>query len=144
MSSSMVVVANSTGSRIFTMESSKSPLQEIETMVNPEGRLHENDMVSDLPGKHSGIGGSKHAFHEKSDPKEHEMSFFAKRVADYLDDVRTSNKLGKLLLVVEPSFLGELRHNLSNEIKNMIIFESDKNIVDHNLDDIRKHLPKHF
>jgi hypothetical protein len=34
-------------------------------------------MVSDLPGKISGVGGSKHAFHDKTEPKQHEISFFA-------------------------------------------------------------------
>lgn len=144
MSSSMIVVANSTSSRIFTMESAKSPLREVETLVNPAGRMHEKDMVSDLPGKNPGVGGNKHAFHEKIEPKQHEMSSFAKRVAEYLDDARKSKKLGKLLLVAEPSFLGELRSKLSDELLDKIIFESDKNITTHSIDDIRSHLPKHF
>ena len=145
MSESLIVVANSTGSRIFTTESDKSSLCEIKTMVNPEGRVHEQNLVSDMPGKHSGKGGGgKHDFHEKVEPRKHEMSVFAKEIADYLEDVRKSNKLRKLLLVAEPTFLGELRSKLSNETNDRVIFESNKNIVNHNLEDIRNHLPKYF
>jgi len=46
-----------------------------------------------------------------------------------------------LSLIVAPKFLGELRSCLSNEIKEKIIFELDKNLAHHDVEDIRKHLP---
>jgi len=137
----MIVVADSARARIFTADSAHSPLNEIETMAHPEGRMHEQDMVSDMPGKESGKGGGgDHAFQEKIEPKEQEMIEFAKRVADYLDDTRKANKLNKLILVAAPAFLGELRTHLSNETSEKIVFELDKNIAQHSVEDIRKHL----
>ncbi|RKZ78862.1 MAG: host attachment protein, partial [Gammaproteobacteria bacterium] len=56
MKSIMVVVADSSRARIFTTDSPSSPLNEIETMAHPEGRMHEQNMVSDLPGKDFGQG----------------------------------------------------------------------------------------
>ena len=141
----MIVVADSARARIFTADSARSPLNEIETMAHPEGRMHEQDMVSDMPGKGAGKGGGgDHAFQEKIEPKEQEMIVFAKRVADYLDDARKANKLNQLILAAAPAFLGELRTHLSSETSEKIVFELDKNIAHDSAEDIRKHLSKVF
>lgn len=137
----MIVVADSSRARIFTADPSHSELNEIETMAHPEGRSHEQDLVSDMPGKESGKGGGgAHAYEEKIEPKKQEMIAFAKRIADYLDDARKANKLNKLLIVAAPAFLGELRTHLSVETREKIAFELDKNLAQHDVVDIRDHL----
>ncbi len=141
----MIVVADSARARIFTADSARSPLKEIETMAHPEGRMHEQNMVSGMPGKGAGKGGGgDHAFQEKIEPKEQEMIMFAKRVADYLDDARKANNLKKLILVAAPEFLGKLRTHLSNETSEKIVFELDKNIAHDSVENIRKHLSNIF
>ena len=71
MNPMMIVVADSTRAHIFTTESAGSSLNEVETFANPEGRMHEQDMVSDLPEKGTGKGGGgDHAFQEKIEPKQ--------------------------------------------------------------------------
>ena len=143
MKSTIIVVADSARARIFTADSASAPLNEIETMAHPEGRMHDRDITSDLPGKDTGGDGSGgHAYQDETDPKQHELARFAKRLADYLEDARKANKLSHLLLVAAPAFLGELRTHLTSETREKIVFELDKNITDHSLDDIRKHLPE--
>jgi len=143
MKPTMIVVADSARARIFTADSSSSPLNEIETMAHPEGRMHDREITSDLPGKGVGGDGSGgHAYQEETDPKKHELVEFTRRVADYLDDARNANKLSNLLLVASPAFLGELRSHLSSETNEKIVFELDKNLTKHSVEDIRKHLPK--
>jgi len=137
----MIVVADSSRARIFTVDSARSPLNEIETMAHPEGRIHEQNLVSDLPGKDSGKGGGgDHAFQEKIEPKREEMIEFAKRIADYLDDTRKANNLKNLAIIAAPAFLGELRTHLSKETTGKIVFELDKNLAHHSEEDIRNHL----
>ena len=143
MSQTIIVVADSTRARIFTADSAHSPLNEIETMAHPEGRLHDRDMTSDLPGKDSaGDGAGGHAYQNETDPKRYEQAEFAKRVANYLEESRKANKLSNLLIVAAPAFLGELRSHLSSETRDKIVFELDKNIADHSHEDSRKHLPE--
>lgn len=141
----MIVVADSTRARIFTADSAHSPLVEIETMAHPEGRLHDRDITSDLPGKDTGgnVSGG-HAYQERTDPKKHELVVFAKRVADHLNAARSANKLSNLLLVAEPAFLGELRMHLSTETSEKVVFELDKNLTHQTPEDIREHLPKYL
>ena len=137
----MIVVADSTRARIFTVDSASSPLNEIETMAHPEGRIHEQNLVSDLPGKDSGKGGGgDHAYQEKIEPKREEMIEFAKRIADHLDEATKANKLNKLVIIAAPAFLGELRTHLSTETGEKIVFELDKNLAHHSEEDIRNHL----
>lgn len=139
----MIVVADSTRARIFTADTVSSPLIEIETMAHPEGRMHDRDITSDLPGKGLGGNGSGgHAYQSETDPKKYKLSEFAKRVADYLDTARCANKISNLLLVADPTFLGELRAQLSKETHKKVVFELDKNLTHRSDEDIRKHLPK--
>jgi len=141
----MTMVADSTRARIFNLSSDHLELQEIEDIVHPEGRLHNRDISSDLPGKDKGINGSGgHAYSNKISPTEHERNEFAKRVATYLDDARKANKISKLLLIVAPRFLGELRSHLSSETSKIIIFELNKNLARQNIDAIKKYIPRPY
>ncbi|MDO7598071.1 MAG: host attachment protein [Pseudomonadota bacterium] len=142
MKSNIVIVADNSRARIFTIDSPKSPLQEIESMVQSEGRLHEGDMTSDLPGKILGGAGGGHAYESKTDPKQQQSINFAKRVAQYLDYARKTNKLYNILIVAAPQFLGELRQHMSDETMEMVVFELDKDLTKHSVEDIRTHLPK--
>lgn len=142
MKSHIVVVADNSRARIFTIDSPKAPLHEIESMTDTEGRLHQQQMTSDLPGKILGGQGGGHAFESKTDPKQQHAISFAKRVADYLDDARVSNKFNDFLIAAAPAFLGELRKHITEQTNERIVFQLDKDLTQHSVDDIRAHLPK--
>jgi len=144
MKTTMIVVADSTRARIFTWGSDDhSVLKEIEDMTHPEGRLHEHDITSDLPGKDSGMGGTGgHAYNNKVSTKKHLQVSFTKNISTYLDNARKANTLSKLLLIVAPEFLGELRASFSSDLSKLVVFELSKNLTSHDASDIRKHIPK--
>jgi len=145
MKSAWVLVADSTRARIFTVDTASSPLDEIETLTHAEGRLHDREMTSDLPGKIKSEGGAGgHAFEQPTDPKKHEADSFAHHVAHYLEAARNANKFEHLLIIADPSFLGLLRNQLSEHIKKQVSFELDKNITTLSADDIRTHLPEYL
>ena len=144
MKSTFILVADNVRARIFTAETPSSPLQEIEALAHTEGRLHDREMTSDLPGKIKGEGSVGHAFEQPTDPKKHEADNFAHRIAQYLEEAHNTNKFEQLLIIAEPSFLGLLRNQLSEQIKKRVSFELDKNITTHSVDDIRKHLPTYL
>ncbi len=145
MKSTYILVADNVRARIFTAETPASPLEEIDALAHSEGRLHDREMTSDLPGKIKNVGGiGGHAFEQPTDPKKHEASLFAHRIAVYLEDAKNENKFEQLLIIAEPSFLGLLRNQLPEQIKKLVCFELDKNITTHSADDIRKHLPTYL
>ena len=139
----MVVVADSVVARIFHAETSRSSLNEIENLTHAEGRLHDRDLTSDLPGKFGGkFGSAGHSYTDTTDPKKHELSEFARHIANHIESARKSNEISNLLLVAAPIMLGELRSHLSDETKKLIVLEVGKNFTTHTAEDIRSHLPK--
>ncbi len=142
---SWVLVADSSRGRIFSAETPTSALKEIESISHPEGRLHDQLMVSDLPGKNAGAAGAGgHAYQDETEPREQEMTVFAKWIARHLDEAYQANKFKKLLIISAPAFLGEIRNQLSDAVRKSICFELDKNLTLHSADDIRNHLPEHL
>jgi len=137
-----ILVADNTRARIFSTDTPSSPLQEVDDLAHTEGRLHDREMTSDLPGKIKNAGGiGGHAFEQPTDPKKHEAENFAHRISHYLEEAYNANKFEQLLIIAEPSFLGLLRNQLPEQIKKRVCFELDKNITAHSAEDIRKHLP---
>lgn len=143
MANTWIVTADSSRARIFTVETSRGPLRELDVLLHPEARLHEQDLTTDLPGRaFDSVGEGRHAMGQSVTPKEHEAITFAKEVADYLDKARSEGRYHKLLLVAAPRFLGLLRQNLSAATSGLVGEEIDKNLVQHSAEDIRKHLPE--
>jgi len=139
----MVVVADSVLARIFTAETSRSSLKEMEKFTHTEGRLHDRELTSDLSGKATGSKGTgTHSYTPPTDPKKHELSEFARRIADHLEDSRKANRLSYLVLVAAPIMLGELRAHLSDETKKQIALEIPKNFTSLRPEEIRDQLPK--
>lgn len=145
MAQTWVLVADSSRARIFTTSNSAAPLQEQETLAHPEGRLHEQSLTSDLPGKDSNRTGSgHHAMDAETEPKRQEAIDFAKRIAKHLDQARSKKEISRLIIVAAPSFLGILRDQLSKPTAKLIAWELDKNLVQQNPDDIRAHMPQYL
>lgn len=144
MKSTWILVADNSRARVFTTETPSSPLEEIDDLSHSEGRLHDREITTDLPGKIKSAGAGGHTFEQPTDPKKHEADVFAHSVANYLEDAHNANKFRQLLIVAEPSFLGLLRNQLSEQIKKSVSFELDKNLTKHGAEDIRQHLPEHL
>ncbi|POZ51411.1 host attachment protein [Methylovulum psychrotolerans] len=139
-----IIVADNTQARIFTAETPSSALIELEGLGHAEGRLHDRDITSDLPGRIKSTDGSAHAFEQATDPKHHEADLFAHTIAALLESAHNDNQFGQLLIIAEPSLLGLLRHCLPESVQKAVTFELAKNIASHSLADIRTHLPEYL
>ena len=144
MKPTWILVADNTHARIFTAATPSSALEEIEDWVHTEGRLHDRELTTDLPGKIKSSDGGGHAFEQPTDPKQHEADSFAQRVARHLEAAHNAHKFKQLLLIAEPSFLGLLRKHLPDHVKELISFELDKNIAKQTAAEIRGHLPEYL
>ena len=142
MKPAWILIADSSRARIFTAENSVANLVEIETLNHSEGRLHEQDLESDLPGKANGReGAGGHLYTDETSPKEQEEVNFAKRVAQHLCGELNLNKFDNLFVVAAPSFLGDLRGACSNRLQKHIAFSLGKNVVTMSPKEIRSYLP---
>jgi len=137
-----VVVADSTKARVLMAEKPGMELSEMDVLIHPESRLHEQELTTDLPGRaFDSVGDARHAMSSSVDPKKQEMVRFAKQVADHLESGRTSGRFTKLYLIAAPAFLGHLRGNLSPSLERVVQASVDKNLVTQGVEEIRAQLP---
>ena len=128
MKPTWILVADSSRARIFSAETPSSALIEINTLAHPQGRLHEQNLSSDLPGHDSDKSGAgRHGFQDETEPKEQKVIEFAKQISKHLDQARSSNQFKQLLIVAAPAFLGTLRNQLTDQTKKLVSIEMDKN-----------------
>lgn len=138
-----VLVADGSRARIFTVERPTGPLQEVEALVHPEGRAHQRDLTTDLPGRSfQRMGEGRSAMDERTDPKTTEVRAFADELSKRLEDGRVSGELERLYLVAAPGFLGELRKQLSEPCQDLIAETMAKDLTQLTPQKLRQHLPE--
>ena len=141
MAGTCVVVADSSRARFFTFVNKHEAMQEQEGMVHAEGRMRDQDEVSDKQGGLAGgYGEGGHAFEAPTDLKHHEAGIFAKQIADKLEHGRVEHDYEKLILVAPPAFLGALRQALNEHVANLVINSLDKDLVAETEAAIREHI----
>jgi protein required for attachment to host cells len=146
MTNTWVVAADHARARVFQTESSSAPLVEIDTLVHAEGRMHDRDITSDLPGKVKNPGGhgGGHAFEQETDPKKHEADVFAGEIVHYLGEAHNANRFDRLIVIAEPSVLGLIRQHMPNPLNALVSLELDKNLAGMTAAEIRDHLPEYL
>ena len=138
-----VVVANSSKARVLLAEDAHSPLIENADYVHPQSRLREQDLVSDGSGSAADSGGfGKHSMGHEQATKHKQAGLFAQELGAEIDKLRRKTDLRRIYLVAPPKFLGLLRTSISKQCHELLHGEVHKELVTHNLEDIRSHLPK--
>ncbi len=133
-----IVVASSALARIFRLEGQK--LVALETLVHPEARMSEHDLVSDRMGSAGEAFGSRRSTYDPPHtPKQTENINFAKKIADHLDRARNNGSLQRLYIAAGPSFLGSLRNEMTAQTQSLIYAEVNKDIIHLSPEEIKSH-----
>jgi protein required for attachment to host cells len=123
-----IVVADSSRARVI--ERRGEAATELEDLLNPEGRAQARDLATDECGRLYSRDGPasapNHATGPDTDPAEHAVDLFAKRLARALDDARVANRYDALCVVAPPKMLGRLRAAFSKETARRVAREIDK------------------
>ncbi|HEX7037055.1 MAG TPA: host attachment protein [Pseudomonadales bacterium] len=145
MGNTWVVVADGTRARLFNRHKNRK-LEEFDTLLSPEHRLHEGDLVTDRGGGRSFDAGGpgRHAMGNRNTTKDHEMAIFAKRVAARLEEGRTRGELERLVLIAPPRFLGQIRAHLSAPAADLVALTIDKELTTLPADKLEQHVPEFF
>lgn len=133
-----ILVANSTIARLFRLD--KLQLIEMDTLVNPEGRMYDKDLASDKPGT-AFDGSGRYGMSKSHSPKEAEVEAFARKVADHLDHARASGEIDRIFIAANPGFLGLLRGSLTHPCESIVAHSVDKDITNMKPDEIRSYFP---
>ena len=130
MTTTWIIAADASRARILQVTDRAQQLAEIEDLLNPEGRVHDRELISDAHPRFSGPGGGSApgSDREETSAAEHATELFAKRVGDYLDKARTAHRYDRLHLIAPPRFLGQLRKALGKEVQKLVAEELPKDL----------------
>lgn len=137
-----VVTADSSRARIFSTPYRNGKLVEQFDYVNPEARMHERELSTDLAGRtRNSTTGIHHSYGPDENFKPHAAELFAKQVSRSLADARKAGKFRKLYVVADPGFLGMLRQSLDPDTAKLVAGEVPKNVTRNEPEQVRRVLP---
>jgi protein required for attachment to host cells len=128
MTTTWIIAADASRARILQVTDREQNLAEIEDLLNPEGRAHDRELISDAHPRFSGTRGPG-SDREEMSATEHATELFAKRLGDYLDKARTAHRYDRLHLIAPPKFLGQLRKELGKEVEKLVAEELPKDLA---------------
>jgi len=143
MSRIRIVVADQAEAIFYDTTSLQARPSEVGRISDPVAHLHEQDMVSDRPGRgHASVTGARYAMELEDEPRRHEAVRFAKRIARRLDEARRRGEFEELIVVAGPPFLGVMREELSRPTRQRVVHEIRKDLVHGTVESLRRHLPE--
>ncbi|MCC5812682.1 MAG: host attachment protein [Ectothiorhodospiraceae bacterium] len=140
-----VVVAEQSRARIFSMNGRWGALEEVDNLVHPKGRLHDQDINADRPGRSfDTVGEGRHGMSKRHSPKEMEAIRFATDVSRRVAQAHHEGAFKELVLVAPPRFLALLRERLPEAVTRCVILSEDKNLSRADPTAIRAHIGNAF
>lgn len=148
-----VVVADERQAHFFDAQKYGAPLSLRTTLENPAGGMKDIELETDRAGRRfGGASGVRHgsgpqqAHHHGVDgersTERHELSLFAKEVAQKIDSDRVKHEFDRLVIIAAPKMLGLLRQELPETCKGVVAGEISKDLAQHSQEAIRDALPR--
>ena len=110
----LLLVADGVHGRLFKVDRKAKKLVEIDDFINPEGRMHEKDFVSDTPGRtFDRQGEGRHVIEKSKKKKEQSKEQFANELATYLSEKCNTEKINRLIVVAPSKILGYINNKFS-------------------------------
>lgn len=110
MKPTWILVCGRDGARLFEHSGKDTKIRLVETFLHPEGRLKEQDIVTDRAGRNfHRTDKVTHSGGRTGDARAHSDHLFAQEIARYLKKSRESSVYGRLHLVASPHFMGILK-----------------------------------
>lgn len=141
MNRTWIVVADACRARFFAADRPAGPLVEMESLSNPQARLHEGDLVSDRAGRDVSGNGGRHGLGTPNAAKTESTQRFAGEVCAVLEDGRRRHAFDRLYVLSPPTFLGMLRRHQSNGLRGLVTREIAKDVSTQTPEQIRAQLP---
>lgn len=141
MSDFWVLVADEGSARLFFSDKIRVELKEMETLTNPDARLHERALVAGNKGRsYDSHNNQRHAIEPQTSAREQSAMSFAKRLARKLEQGAESHSYDRLILIAAPHTLGLLRQQLGQNARQCLHQTINKDLVRLKPEDILRHL----
>jgi protein required for attachment to host cells len=148
-----IVVADERQANFFDASGVNAPLAACGAVQNEAGGMKDTELETDRPGRRfGGASGVRHgsgpiqAHHHGVDgersTQRHELTLFAKEVAQRIEAARVHREFDKLVIVAPPRMLGLLRQSLSAPTQALVASEVAKDLIQHGPDAIKEAVPR--
>ena len=136
-----VIVAESSRAKIYELDKKNSPLVALKEFAAPSStQTHAITTDIALNNDNSSTQDSHH-FKYASPTKQDKGLTFARKISNHLDNACNNGQFDKLIIMSSPAFLGQLRKQLKQSTNRYIVSEIGKNLVRHDTQSIRAHIP---
>ncbi len=144
MSEYWVLVADESRARLFSTDKIRVALNEFEDVINPEGRLRNQEIYTDEAGRGRGLGGpGGHAMELADNNPQEQVRRFCKQLVERLSKGLHKRAYRKLILIAPPSFIGLLRQQLPDGVQAHVQKELVKDLTADRADSILQHINNH-
>ena len=137
-----IVVADERQAAFYDLFKPSGPLEIVGGVENGAGGKRDIDLESDRPGRRFGGMGQHHDVDGERSTLRHELTLFARAVAQRLYEDRNKREFDKLVLVAPPRMLGMLRQVMPNTCKETIASEIAKDLLHRGSDAIIGAIPR--
>jgi protein required for attachment to host cells len=138
-----ILVAHRAGARLYSACGKDQPLQLVENILHPEGRLRNQDLDADTGGRSfDRLGEQRYTMGSEEEPIDHLADVFAKALAEKLRAGRINGHCDEIALVAGPRFLGKLRLALDPATAKLVTKGVDKDFGEHSDHDLPAILSK--
>ena len=126
-----VVVADESTAIVYAHATKSGPLHKVFSLSNEAARMKTDELISDSGGRSfDSKGKGRHTMGgDKSDPKKHAASIFAKEIAELIGRVMHDGSCRGFALIAAPRFLGLLREAVSGATSAKPYTTVDKEVV---------------
>lgn len=137
-----VLVADGARARLYVNQGVGKGLQPVSGATHKADlHHHDRDILTDKPGRaFNSVGSGRSAIEPHTDWHRFEKHKFAREMAKVLDAAAASKAFDRLILVAPPATLGDLRTELGDQTRKMVMAELPKDLTRHAEQELPQHL----
>src|SRR5690606_27319065 len=98
-------------------------------LAHPAGAAQPKDVEADGRGRFSETAVPRHAGDQETDYRHKTATQFAREIVKILQDGKTDNAYGRLVIIAPALFLGVLREQIPAPLKNLVVADLDKDLT---------------
>jgi protein required for attachment to host cells len=138
-----IVIANQSEAQFHDSVGPTRKVAAAGRLLNPQGRLHDQDLESDRPGRvfnSASVPGRRrgasprHGANGERSTHQHVAEKFARRIGEELRRAHAAGRFDRLVLVAAPAFLGRLRRTLPADLRAIVAATVSKDMVGQDFD----------
>lgn len=139
----LIINTNSNTCRIYHYDKHPAKLTLLKELSHPENRLKSGEITSDKPGHYKVDPSARGAYSPHMQAKDVEIDNFSREIAKELNNERNKKVYDELIVIAPPHMHGLLLHHLNKQVKELIINNFEKDLINYTDHELLQFLQTH-